>query len=160
MGRIGGRQQPLVVPLDRLLDGVGQLAAFLAVRALVLVGVTQLDAGLRGEHFDGADEVEVFDLADEGDGVAALAATKAFVEAELAVHVERRRLLVVERTEPDASSTDPLQLQVGADEIDQVGGFADPNDVLVFNAHSHLRCWSQSLAPIAWASASRATGTR
>ncbi|GMA88840.1 hypothetical protein GCM10025868_40900 [Angustibacter aerolatus] len=62
--------------------------------------VLDLHAGALGEPLDGVAEGQVVDLLDERDDVAALAAAEAVPDAERRPHVERRRLLVVERAEP------------------------------------------------------------
>ena len=87
--------------------GVDELGLALAALALVLVGVAQRDAGLAGQPLDRAREVEVLDLADEGDDVAAGAAAEAVVEAELLVDRERRRLLRVERAQARSTAGRP-----------------------------------------------------
>src|SRR5690606_31100305 len=84
---------------------------------------------------DRTDEVEVLDLAHEGDGVALGVAPEAVVEAELGVHRERGRLLAVERAQPLVPPADPPQLEVLADEGDDVGGLPDPHHVLVDDPH-------------------------
>ncbi len=101
-----------MVPLDGLLHGGDELAPALAVLALALVGVAQGDAGPAGQQLDRGDEVEVLDLPDERDGVAPDLAAPAAVEPELLVHVERGRLLGVERAEAHPALTHPPELGV------------------------------------------------
>src|SRR6202011_84426 len=84
---------------------------------------------------DGCDEVEVLDLADEGDGVAGLLAAEAEVEAEGGVDGERRGLLLVERAESHPSLTDSLEGDVVGRDRDEVRGLPDSRDVLVEDAH-------------------------
>src|SRR5690606_27708027 len=74
---VGPREQPLVVPLDGPLHGLVEPLALLPGGALVVGGVAEGDVGPGGEPLDGADEVEVLDLPDEGDGVAGLLAPEA-----------------------------------------------------------------------------------
>jgi len=78
-----------VVPLDRLLDRlVDPPTSLLIAASSGLVVVAQRDAGTTGELLDGLHEIEVLDLAHEGDGVALRAATEAIVQAELGVDGE------------------------------------------------------------------------
>ena len=115
--------------------GVDQAGALLAALALVLVGVAQDDAGLAGQELDGADEVEVLDLAHERDDVALGPAAEAVVDVLLGVDRERAGLLAVERAQPAEAAPDPLELHVLADDGDDVGRFAHPHDVVVDDAH-------------------------
>ena len=71
----------------------------------------QLDAGLGGQLLDGADEVDVLDLLDEREHVARRVAAEALVAAGLLADVERRRLLGVERAQPDPVAPDLAQLR-------------------------------------------------
>ena len=75
--------------------------------ATALVVVAQRDARARREPLDRVDEVEVLDLADERDRVAARLAAEAVVHAGLGVDRERRRLLGVERAEADEAAARP-----------------------------------------------------
>ena len=99
-----------MIPIDGLFNSVGELTAFLSVHTFVLIGVSQLDAGLVRQHLDSANEIQMLDFADECDGIATLAAAKTLVEAELGIHVERRGLLVVERAKPHASAAHAFEL--------------------------------------------------
>ena len=138
-GRVGSGQQPLVVPVDGLLHRLHEAGAPLAGLALALVRVAQRDARPSGEELDGADEVEVLHLPDEGDDVAAHLTAPAAVQAELLVHVEARRLLRVERTEPDPPLARAAELGVLRDHADDVGGLPYGHDVVVDDAHCARR---------------------
>ena len=129
-------QQALVVPRDRLRHRVEQDAASLASFVLAPLGVANRDAGLAREPLDGADEVEMLDLAHERDRVATDAAAEALEQAVLFVDVERAGLLRVERAQPDPSPPDPLELHVLRDDVTKVDGIADTLDVLVHDAHT------------------------
>jgi hypothetical protein len=52
-----------------------------------------------GQHLDGLDEGDVFDLLDERVHVTAFAAAEAVEVTVIGPHVKRRRLLVVERAQ-------------------------------------------------------------
>ena len=99
------------------------------------VVVAELDAGPAGQALDRLGEVEVLDLPHEGDDVALRLAAEAVVEALLGVDRERRRLLGVERAQPDPPPAHPLQGDVLAGDLDEVGRGPHPGDVLVEDAH-------------------------
>src|SRR5438876_4484725 len=111
---IVGREQPLMVEVDRAADGVDEPYAAPAVFTIGTVGVAQSDAGPRRQSLDRRFEVETFHLADERDGVAPLPATKAVIESLFDVDRERRRLVVVRRKRALALHTpaDPFELRV------------------------------------------------
>jgi hypothetical protein len=88
----------LVRPDQRL--ALGRDAAFGRRVALVAQG----DARLLGQTLDRLGELEVLDVAQEPDRVAALAAAEAVVQALGGRDAERRRLLRVERTQPTTRS--------------------------------------------------------
>src|SRR5262249_52103822 len=76
-------------------------------------------------------------LHDEREDVATFAATEAVIEAVLLADVERRRLLGVERAEPDrAGAATPQRHDVGYD-LDQVGTFSNRADRVVADAAWH-----------------------
>ena len=112
MGCVGRRHQPSVVPVDGLFNCIGELTALFAVHTFVFVGVSELNASLVGQHLDGTHKIKMFDLADEGDGIATLAATETLVEAQFGVHIERRCLLIVKWTQTHAAPTHAFELQV------------------------------------------------
>ena len=91
-----------------------------------------------GEHLDGLDEVDVFDLLQEGVDVTALAAAEAVEVAVVGPDVERRRLLVVERAQPlqrvDACAA---QLDVVTDDVLDADSLADGRDVAIGDPASH-----------------------
>ena len=103
-------------------------------RALVVVA--ERDAGLPREALDRVDEVEVLQLPHERDRVTRRLAAEAAVQAHLGVHVERRRLLLVERAQAPVAAPDLLQRELLADERDDVGRLPDPHHVLVEDPHS------------------------
>ncbi len=124
-----------MVEVDRLGDRGDEAIAPRAILGHRLVVVPQGDAGTRRETFDGLDEIEMLDLADERDRVAVRLATEAVVPRELWVDVERRGLLGVERAEPEVAIADALEREVLAREGDEVGRVADPRNVLVEDSH-------------------------
>ena len=111
-GRGGGvgRDQPGPLTDLRAVGAGGRPAA--------VVLVVQLDVGPPGQQLDRLGEGQVVDLLDEGDDVAAHSATKTMIEISRRRHLERRRLLVVERAEPlQAAAAGALELQVLADDL-------------------------------------------
>jgi hypothetical protein len=109
--------------------------AALVVAAGRLIVVAQGDAGPGGQLLDGLHEVEVLDLAHEGDHVALGTAPEAVVEAQLGVEGKRRALLRVKRAQAHPPGSNPTQGQVLAGHRHEVGGGADPGDVLVDYPH-------------------------
>ena len=81
------------------------LEDFLAQRALLAAGsagtglVLDDDVEALAEGLDGFGKAELLGLAHEGDEVAGFAAAEALEEALVGIHIERRRLLVVERAQ-------------------------------------------------------------
>src|SRR5699024_9630222 len=92
-------QEAFVVPVDGGGERVAEPAPGLAPFPLVAVRVAQGHTEARGERFDGGLEVEVLDLTDEADDIAADLAAEAVVDALHLVDGERRGLLTVERAE-------------------------------------------------------------
>ena len=133
--RIRSGAQPLVVPLAGLLGEGEQAVLALAPFGLVALGVAQRDAGLGRQPLHRTREVEVLDLADEGDGVAGGLASEAVVEPLGLVDREAGRLLVVERAQAGPPLADPLELRVARDDRDEVRRLPDPCDVLVDDPH-------------------------
>ena len=132
---VGRVEQPAMVEVDRSLHGRVQSLAALAVFGERGVVVAQRDVGARGEALDGLDEVEVFDLPQERDRVAALLAAEAVPNLHLGIHRERRRLLGVERTQAREPTSDTLQRHMLGDQRDDVGCFPNPLHVLVEDSH-------------------------
>ena len=132
---LGRAEQQVTVEGDRFADRVVQPLLALALLRERRVVVTERDPGARRESFDGFGEVEVLDLADERDRVAALLAAEAVEDAHFRIDRERRRLLAVERAQADEAAADALEPDVLARERDEVGDFADPSHVLVEDAH-------------------------
>ena len=135
-----GFQERPVVQLERGLVradqrlALGRHAPFGGRVALV----AERDPRVLGETFDRLGELEVFDIAQEPDRVPALAAAEAVVEALRGRDAERRRLLRVERTEPDEPVVARLlEREVAGDELDDVGALADGRDVLVPDPAGH-----------------------
>ena len=98
-----------------------------------------------GQGLDGLGEVERLGLLHEADGVAADAAAEAVVEPALGIDRERRRALVVERTEPRPARPDPAEVGLRADELGHVDRVAHPLDrILGEERHSdHSRLFRQ-----------------
>ena len=100
--------------------------------------VPEGDTPASGQALDRLDELEVLDLAQEPDRVAALAAAEAVEDLLGRRHAERRRLLRVERTQPDERVVPRLlQGEVAGDELDDVGPFPDRVDVVVPDPAGH-----------------------
>ena len=114
------REQPLALPA----------LAILLRRALL---VLQRHVEPVGQELDRTDEVQVLLLLDERDRVAALAAAEALERASVGRHAEARRLLVVERAQPDEARAGLPQSRVALDERDDVGGRLDGFDGLVLD---------------------------
>ena len=76
----------------------------------------------------GFTEIDVLDLHVEGEDVAALAAAEAVEVLRVGEDDERGRLLLMERAEPLVAAAGALELHVGADQLDDVGAFADFGD--------------------------------
>ncbi len=128
-------EQQLLVERDGGLDHRDETIAAPAVLGCHRGVVSEGDARPRREPLDRVDEVEVLDLSHEGDGVTARVATEALVAAEVGSHVERRRLLGVERAQPTPALPDPLQCEVLTDQRDEISGVAHACDVVVDDAH-------------------------
>ena len=128
-------EQEPVVESDGCGRGLDEAVAALPVLGDGGVVVAEGDAGLGRQPLDGGGEVEVLDLPDEADGVAAGAAAEAVVQAELGVDRERRRLLGVEGAEPLVAAPDPLEGEVLGYDGDHVRRLPDPGHVLVEDPH-------------------------
>ena len=94
--------------------------------------VVQFVVRPRGQPFDRFGERQLVDLLHEADDVAALTAAETVPEAAGRCDVERRRALVVKRTEPlDRTAACALQRDVLADHIGDRRNFAHARDVAV-----------------------------
>ena len=80
-------------------------------------GVPQ--AGELGQPVQRVAEAQALELHDEVDGGAVGAAAEAMIEALVLDHVERGRLLLVERAQAQMLAPAPRQLDVAADDLDQ-----------------------------------------
>jgi hypothetical protein len=125
-----------VVPVHRLLHGVQQLLAPLAITAVGAVVVAQGDAGPAGQTLDCFHERQVLEVTHEADHVSAGTTAEAVVHAELGVDGERRALLGVERAEALPLTADLLEADVLARQPDEVGRGPHPRHVLVDDAHA------------------------
>ena len=137
--RLGGAQLggvELGGPLVRLQQpGLGAAVA-LHRGAAALVG--ELEADPVGEPLDGLDEPDDLDLLQERDRVAVLAAAEAVEGAVAGAHVERRRLLVVERAEAlQRTGAGRAQRHVVADDLVDPGAVTDLDDVAVADPSWH-----------------------
>ena len=70
-------------------------------------------------RFSASAEAQTLELHDEVDGGAVRAAAEAVIEALVLDHVERGRLLLVERAQAQMLAPAPRQLDVAADDLDQ-----------------------------------------
>ena len=120
---------------DRGADDLAEALLALAVLADRDVVVPKRDAGARREPFDGFDEVEMLDLSDERDRVAALLATEAVIDRKFGIDRERRGLLGMEGAQAHEPAADALEADVLPGQRHQVGRLPDPGDVVVEDAH-------------------------
>ena len=111
------------VRLHEVERGVTASAARLLGAGVVLV--LQRDPGALGEAGERLDEGDVLVVLDEAEDVAALVAAEAMEDLLRGVHVEARRLLLMERAERDEVGAGALERQVSADDIDDVARGAD-----------------------------------
>ena len=125
-----------MVPVDRLRHRIDELLAAGPLLAVAGGRVRELDPGLGGELLDRAHEVDVVDLLHEREHVAGRVAAEALVAAGLLAHVERRRLLGVERAQPDPVAAGLAQLHVLRHDVDDRNRRADPLDVVVDDRHA------------------------
>ncbi len=124
-----------MVGIHRLLDDLGVLLTTVAAAPLILVGVSQRDAGLGRQELHRASEVQSLDFADEVDDVPRHLTPEAVVDALFGIDRERGRLLAVEWTQSHPLGAGLLELGVFGDDSDDVGLVADLPDVLVDDAH-------------------------
>src|SRR6185436_16869829 len=99
------------------------------------VVVAQRDTGARGEALDGLYEVEMLELADERDRVAAFLTAETIKDALLGADRERRRFLGMERAEAGDAAADALEHDVLAGQRDEIRGLPDPLHVLGEDSH-------------------------
>src|SRR2546423_2691516 len=100
--------------------------------------VPKLNAGLFGESLDCLGEVQVLDLAEKLDGVAAGSAAVAVVEALARRDTQGRPLVRVERADPHEGVVPGLfEREVAGDELDDVGPVPDRLDVLLPDPSGH-----------------------
>ena len=124
-----------MVPLDGRAHRLDELLAPGPLPGLPGRRVRELHPGLGREVLDGADEVDVLVLLDEREHVARLVAAEALVAPGLLADVERRRLLGVERAQPDPVAPDLAQRDELADDVDDRHRRAQPLDVVVGDRH-------------------------
>jgi hypothetical protein len=110
---------------------LARASCLLPRRALL---VFEGDAEPVGEPFDRPDEVQVLDLPDEADGVAAAPAAEAVVETVRCVDREARRLLLVERTASRVARALLAKGRVLGDDVDDVGALLDVLDRAVLDS--------------------------
>ena len=113
-------------PLEQRVQALAPAPALLGTRVVRLALHPHVEA-LR-QQLHRLLEVERLGLLDELEGVAALAAAEAVVELLLGIDGERRRPLVVERTEPGPARADPAQVGLLPDQVDHVHGVAHAVD--------------------------------
>src|SRR5215218_10437933 len=125
----GGIPEVAAVEAGRILKERLQPVAALALRLLGGRRLLVLDLGARPvrQPLDRLREVEPLRLADESDEVAALVAAVAVEELLDRVDAEARRLLGMERTEPDPAGARLAELRPSLHDVHHVG---PGNDVL------------------------------
>ena len=92
-----------------------------------------------GEHLDRSHEVNALVLHEEAEHVSAGAAAEAVVDLALLVDVERGGLLLVERAQRLVGGTGALQVEAGADDVNDVVSEADVFQRALGNDGGH-RC--------------------
>ena len=123
LGRRVRRQQPRAVAV---------------IACLTAVFVVQLEADAGGHALHRLLEGDVIHLLQEGEDVAALAASEAVVEPDLGPDVEARRALFVERAETlERADAGALQGDVVAHDIREVDASPDLVDVASANEAGH-----------------------
>ena len=105
------------------IDGEHALAVVVALHVLVAhLLLAHLDAVTLGHHLQRFGIGDVLVLHDEVDGVAALAAAEALVDASCGRDYERRRLLLMKRTACLIVDALAFERNILADDIDDIGG--------------------------------------
>ncbi len=121
----------------------------LGSRGTVIFQLGKRHAVARGERTNRLGEAQPFDLHDEVENGAARAASEAVIKPALRVDGERRRLFVMEGTQPDEVSPGAAQPDVRADYLDDIGALPHLiNRVVAVSRHHCLRQQSRpSTAP-------------
>ena len=83
--RVGRGKQTVVIPVDRCLHGISELAPGLATVSFVLVGIAQSYAELASQLLDRPLEIEVLHVSDERDDIALGLAAEAVKDALLRI---------------------------------------------------------------------------
>ena len=122
-------QRNLLVNLQQGI--LGRTAAFVRVRPL------QPDAGALGEHPRRRGKIHVLVLHHELEHVAARAAAEAVINLSLGVDVERGRLFLMERAKRLVRGTAALELEVCADDLDDVVRASDVFENVLGNDLGH-----------------------
>ena len=78
-----------------------------------------------GKPADGVHEADIFVFFDERKNVAAFMAAEAMKNLAVRVDVEAGRLFLVKRTEGGEIGSGAFELEIGADDVDDVTGVAD-----------------------------------
>ena len=125
-----------MIPLDGVVHGLDELLAPRSFLRLSGRGVVELNSGLCGEVLDGARKIEMLDLLDEREDVAALVTAEALVATGFLADVERPALLGVERAQPDPVAPHAFQCDVLLDRVDDRHRRPQPLDVFVDDPHA------------------------
>ncbi len=99
------------------------------------------------ELLDGVDEGQALELGEEAEAVAARATPEAVVDLLVRDDVEARRLLLVERAQPDVAVAALLELHAPLDEGDEVGPRANLVDQVPGDARHVRQPPRRSLGP-------------
>src|SRR5581483_7593599 len=128
--------EPRACDVVRVIDRLPLVARARRARIFRL----ELDAGALREDAHGVDEPDVLVLLQEAERVAARAAAEALEEAAVGVDVKRRRLLAVERAQPDEIVAALAQRDVRPDHLADVGAGQDlALDAVVDTHGTHVR---------------------
>ena len=132
-GSVGGVEELVAVVAGNFGEGDGDGITELGFLGVGAVAGIQFhgEAGALGEEAGGLDEVDVFLLHDEAEDVAASAATEAMEALAIGVYIEGWGFLVMKGAETEKASGAALELDVGADDVDDVAGIADFLDVFL-----------------------------
>src|SRR4029079_3133441 len=130
-------------PVEQLEQPLAPLSQPVLLRRRLLV--LELDAEAVGQPLDRADEVDVLQLLDECDRVAALAAAEALEGAAVGRDAEARRLLLVERTQPRVAAAGLPEPRVALDQRDEIGRALDGLDRGVLDPrHQRLAAYASA----------------
>ena len=124
-----------MIPLDRLVHQLRELFTPRPFLTLTCGRVIELDASLRRNVFNRSRKVEVLDLLNKREDVAALVTAKALVTATLFGDVERAGLLGMERAQTHPVAACAFQGDVLLNGVDDRHGAPQPLDVVVLNPH-------------------------